>query len=110
MKNNLPRDFKNLPIELVKYILQFKSLKKCIICKQNFEYNFYVKYLNRNLCCYRCYLFYFYGYTLYNSILFIHIIFSPILCTDIVFFKYYYLFVIVLCIYLCVEQFFFRCR
>ena len=106
MKNNLLKYFEKLPVELIKYILKFKKTNECLICKQNFVYNFYVKYINRNLCSYRCYICYFYGYTLCNSILFLYIIFSPILCTGIVFFKYYYMIISLLFLFLYIEQYF----
>ena len=109
MSDKLSKYCSNLPIELVKHILKYKTFNKCIICKQYFSYNFYVKFLKRDLCSYKCYLSYFYGYKLYSYIIILHFLLTPFLFMDILFFKYYYLFVVISFSYLYIEQFFFVC-
>jgi hypothetical protein len=108
MTDTLLKYCEKLPIELVRYILDFKKKHNCIICKKNFEYNIYVKYMKIDLCTYNCYLCYFYGYTFYRSLIFYHIILSPFLCSRNIFFRYYYCFMSILFLFLYIEQYFLK--
>ena len=108
MHDNLLKYCKKLPVEIVRYILDFKKSHTCIICKKKFDYNIYMEYMKIELCTYKCYLCYFYGYALYSSIIFTHVIFLPVLCSGIIFFRYYYSFMFILFLFLGVEQYFLK--
>ena len=108
MKSELKQIFKNLPEEIVNHIISYKKNEKCIICNKINNNRFYKKFLNVDLCCYRCYLSYFYGYVYYRSIIFFHILFSPVLFLDNIFFKTYYGIVFAGYFFLQIEQYFYK--
>ena len=97
-----------LPKELIDYIMSYRKIEKCIICKKDIKiYTIYQRYLKKDLCCYRCYLCFYHSYSLFSFITTAHILFLPI-CVYNSFFRYYYGIIAIGYFFLQVEQYFYR--
>ena len=97
-----------LPKELIDYIMSYRKIDKCIICKKDIKIDtIYQRYLKKDLCCYRCYLCFYHSYSIFNLVSLSHVLLLPS-CLYNSFFRCYYGVIIVGYCFLQIEQYFYR--